>query len=322
MTGIPKRILPTQTENAIIASRRRRQFNKALLVFMLLAPGMIFFFMFLLLPVSNSIRYSLYDWNGFGPPTDYVRFDNYDRLLNHDVFRMSIEHTLIIVGLSLAVQLPLALSLALVVGRGRLPGRAFFRTMLFIPFVFSEILTSYMWLYVFEPRSGLINTIIQSVAPDSNLIVWLADPKLPELALFSIFLVITWKYFGLHMILYMAALQNVPRDLEEAARIDGAGEMSVLRYITIPMIGPAIRLTVYLSVLGSFQQFVLIWIMTKGGPSNATQVIATYLYKFGIINVKLGYGSAIAVILFIITFTFSLLYQFFVMRRDYEYETE
>jgi raffinose/stachyose/melibiose transport system permease protein len=100
--------------------------------------------------------------------------------------------------------------------------------------------------------------------------------------------------------------------------MDGASELQVIRRITLPLIGPTLRLTVYLSVLGSFQQFVLIWVMTTGGPANATQVLGTYLYKFGIISWKLGMGSAIAVLLFIITFTFSILYQTLVMRRDYD----
>jgi raffinose/stachyose/melibiose transport system permease protein len=220
-----------------------------------------------------------------------------------------------IVLLSLTIQLPMALSLALVLGRGRLPRRNIFRIILFVPFVFSEIITAYIWSYVYHPRDGLANFILHLFAPGAEHVVWLADK---DIALYAVFGVITWKYFGLHMILYMAALQGVPQDLEEVARIDGASEIQVIRHVTLPMIGSTIRLTVYLSVLGSFQQFVLIWILTEGGPANATHVLATYLYKFGIISWKLGLGSAIAVALFIITFTFSLIYQVFVLRRDYD----
>jgi len=299
------------------AYQRQQSRNRILAILFFLAPGMIFFFAFLLIPVSNSLYYSGFKWNGLGPPTDFVGVRNYEFLLNQSAFQQSIENSFVIVALSLAVQLPLALGLALVVGRGSLPGRSIFRTILFIPFVFSEIITAYIWSYVYHPRDGLANFILHLFAPGADNVALLADK---DLALIAVFVVITWKFFGLHMILYMAALQGVPNDLEEAARIDGATEMQVIRFVTIPMIGATIRLTVYLSVLGSFQQFVLIWILTEGGPANATHVLATYLYKFGIISWRLGLGSAIAVMLFIITFTFSLIYQVVVLRTDYETE--
>jgi raffinose/stachyose/melibiose transport system permease protein len=294
--------------------RRRRTRSKYLAVLIFLAPGMFFFFAFLLFPVSNSFYYSTFKWNGLGPPTDYVGFKNYDFLLGQKAFRMSIENSFTIVILSLTVQLPMAMTLALMVGRGKLPGRAIFRVILFIPYVFSEILTAYIWMYIFHPRDGLVNTLYHTVTSSTDNLALLADK---DIALYAVFFVITWKFFGLHMILYMAALQGVPKDLEDAARIDGASEMQVIRKVTLPMMGPTIRLTIFLSVLGSFQQFVLIWILTTGGPANATHVLATYLYKYGIISWRLGLGSAIAVMLFVITFSFSLIYQRLVMRRDY-----
>jgi raffinose/stachyose/melibiose transport system permease protein len=130
--------------------------------------------------------------------------------------------------------------------------------------------------------------------------------------------VLIWKYFGFYMILYMAAVQGVSKDLEEAGRIDGASEWDVLRLITLPLIGPTIRLTIYLSILGAVQQFVIVWVMTTGGPTNSSDLMSTYLFKYGIQRFKLGYGSAVAVVLFGITFIFSLLYQRFVMNRDYD----
>ena len=313
MSTINNRVLPRR-DPVTAAKQNHNVLNKYLFVFFFLAPGMAMFFAFFLMPVSNSVRYSLYDWNGFGPPTDYVGLENYDRLIHNEVFQGSINHSLQIVALSLLLQLPLALGLAIMVGRGQLPGRQIFRTILFIPYVFSEILSAYIWAYVYHPRDGLVNWAAGSVIPNYENIPFLADRGV---VMFAIFAVITWKYFGLHMILYMAALQGVPEDLEDAARLDGATEAKVLQKVTIPLIGPTIRLTVYLSVLGSFQQFVLIWILTEGGPANASQVIATYLYKFGILSFKLGYGSAVAIILVVITLTFSLFYQFVIMRQDY-----
>jgi carbohydrate ABC transporter membrane protein 1, CUT1 family (TC 3.A.1.1.-) len=136
--------------------------------------------------------------------------------------------------------------------------------------------------------------------------------------LYALFIVITWKYFGYHMILYIAGLQNIPAEIEEAAAIDGCSRLQTLRYITLPLLGSTVRLTIYLSVLGSLQLFDLIWVMTTGGPVGASDTMATYLYKYGFQRFQLGYGSAVAVILFLICFGFSLVYQRFAMRSDYE----
>lgn len=279
-------------------------------------PGMTVFFLFVLMPIAQSAYFSLYDWNGFGAPTDFVRFDNYDRLLNHSIFRTSLRNSFIIMLLSLTLQLPLALSLALLVGRGRLYGRKIFRIILFIPYVFSEVITAIIWRYVLSPNDGaLLNSVMGAVIPNYHPIGWLADRNT---VIYALFAVLTWKYFGFHMILYMAGLQSIPADLEDAARVDGATEPQVLQHVTLPLLGGTIRLTVFLSVLGSFQQFVLAWVLTNGGgPVNSSQLIATYLYKYGIQQTKLGYGSAVAVVFFAITFVFSVGYQRMVMRQDY-----
>jgi raffinose/stachyose/melibiose transport system permease protein len=239
---------------------------------------------------------------------------NYDLLLNTTTFQDAIRNSFTLMLLSLGIQLPIALTLALMVGRGNLPGRRLFRTILFVPYVFSEVITAIIWRYVLHPSDdGLVNVVLGNL-PGYETIGYLADRNI---VLYAIFAVITWKYFGFHMILYMAGLQAVPKDLEDAARIDGANEERVLRYITLPLMGSTIRLTVFLSILGSFQQFVIIWVLTQGGPFNSSQVITTYLYKYGVKNFKLGYGSAIAIILFAITLIFSLGYQRIALRQDY-----
>ena len=127
-----------------------------------------------------------------------------------------------------------------------------------------------------------------------------------------LFIVITWKYFGYHMILYVAGLQNTPTDIEEAARIDSANQWQIVRSIIIPLLGPTIRLTIFLSVLGSLQFFDLVWIMTLGGPANASHTMATYLYQYGFVRFALSYGSGVAVVMFAICFSFSLMYQRYV----------
>lgn len=313
MSAIRFRVLP-QNRDQIAKDKQRQQVNHFLLVTLFLLPGMIVFFVFLLWPISKSFNLSLYKWNGLGPLTDYVGINNYTTLLSNSIFQSSLLHSFTIMILSLGIQLPLALGLALLVGRGELRGRRLFRGLLFIPFVFSEIISAILWLYVLKPVNGLANVAFQAIIPGFQPISWLADRNI---VLLGIFAVITWKFFGFHMILYMAGLQNISKDLEDAARVDGASEASVLRHITLPLLGSTIRLTVFLSVLGSFQQFVIIQVMTLGGPVNASEVIATYLFKYGIQRSNLGYGSAVAVILFGITLIFSLGYQRIILRRDY-----
>ncbi len=278
-------------------------------------PGMMLFALFVLVPIGKAVQYSLYEWNGFGPLTEYVEEGNYQRLYDHKPFRSAIEHSFFIMLLSVTVQLPVALMLALLVGRGKLRGRKIFRMILFVPYVFSEIITAIIWLYVYHPNDGLANVAFGTLIPGFQNQTWLGDR---DLVMYSLFGVLTWKYFGFHMILYMAGLQGVSKELEEAARVDGANEGQVLRFITLPLLGSTIRLTIYLSVLGAFQQFAIAWILTRGGsPANSSHLISTYLYKFGIKTFRLGYGSSVAVVLFTISLLFSVGYQRIVMRRDY-----
>jgi len=283
------------------------------LIGMFLLPAAIIYTLFLILPIMQAAYYSLYDWNGLGPLTDFTGLENYTRAFDHGVFQSAIVNSLIIIILSLGIQLPLALSLAIMVGR-KLPGRALYRSIFFMPYVFSEVITAIIWSFVYNPDGGLINSVLLTLIPGYEQQAWLANR---DTALLAVFFVITWKYFGVHMILYMAALQSVNTEIEEAARIDGANELQLLWYVTLPMIASTIRLTIYLSVLGSLNQFVLIWVLTAGGPANATQVMATYMYRFGIKSFNLGFGSAVAVIIFIASLIFSIVYQRTVMRRDY-----
>jgi raffinose/stachyose/melibiose transport system permease protein len=211
------------------------------------------------------------------------------------------------------IQLPLALALAVMVGRG-LPGRGLFRTIFFMPYVLSEVNVAIMWMLLYnpDPDRGLLNAIVTGLGGEP--IGWLSDPKI---VLFSIFIAITWKYFGFHMLLYLAGLQNIPIELEEAARIDGASNFQNFFYITLPLLGSTIRTSVYLSVLGVIQQFIPFWVMTKGGPVNASEMLATYMYRFGFIRFQLGYGSAVAIYMFILCLIFSLVYQRLTRQPDY-----
>ena len=234
--------------------------------------------------------------------------------MRDQIFLKAVRNGFVIVFLSLTIQLPLALALALMVGRD-LPGRTFFRVIFFMPFVFSEVITAIMWLGLFnpDPDRGYLNALLVLI-PGVKSVAWLGNMNT---VLACIFVVLTWKYFGLYMLLFMAGLQNIPAEIEEAARIDGASGRQMLTRITVPLLGSTIRTCVYLSVVGSLQQFILVWIMTKGGPVNASEVMATYMYRFGFVRFWFGYGAAVAIVMFLICLVFSLVYQWLARQPDY-----
>lgn len=293
-------------------SSRLSQDNLTIGLFLL--PSFVLFIVFVIYPIFHSIYYSLFNWKGLGPAVDFIALENYKRILTDRVFMLALRNGLLIVFLSLFIQLPLSLGLALLVGRD-LPGRTFFRAIFFMPYVFSEVIAAIMWLGLFnpDPERGLINAIIILI-PGAISQPWLGNPST---VLMCIFVVLTWKYFGFHMLLYMTGLQNIPADIEDAARIDGANRRQLLTQITIPLLSSTIRTSVYLSVLGSLQQFILVWIMTKGGPVNASEVMSTYMYRYGFVRFYLGYGSAVAIVMFLICLIFSLVYQRLTPQRDY-----
>lgn len=294
-------------------SKMRRRRKGTLFIFLFLLPALILLLTFVVYPIFRSVYFSTFDWNGLGPAIKNIGLGNYQRIFTDDVFMKSMVNALIIIFLSLAVQLPFALVLAVMVGRD-LPGRAVFRTMFFLPYVISEVNTAIMWTLLFNANSdrGLLNAIVVLLGFDP--IGWLADSKI---VLMSIFFVLTWKYFGFHMLLFLAGLQNIPQEIEEAARMDGANAFQNFFNITLPLLGSTIRTSVYMSVLGSIQQFTIIWVMTGGGPVNASETMATYMYRYGIVRHQLGYGSAVAIIMFIFCLIFSLLYRGLTRKPDH-----
>jgi raffinose/stachyose/melibiose transport system permease protein len=296
----------------VVVGTRQLSLRRALTVTLFVLPAGLVYSLFVLFPLVQAGYYGLYKWKGLGPLTDYVGLENFNKILHDAIFREALTHNLIILALSITVQLPLAICLALLVGRN-MRGRAFFRTVFFLPYVISEVVTGVIWSFLYHPQTG-VNNIFEFLIPRFQPRGWLADPNT---VLYALFVVITWRFIGFHIILYLAGLQGIPREIEEAALIDGASQLRVARDVTIPLLGPTIRLSVFLSVIGSLQFFDLIWVMTTGGPVNASHTMATYMYRFGFVSFHLGYGAAVSLVIFAICFGFSLFYQRFVMRRDY-----
>ncbi|HEY8718259.1 sugar ABC transporter permease [Pengzhenrongella sp.] len=276
-------------------------------------PALALYVLFVLLPIALAAFYSLFKWNGIESLTNFVGIENYQRALADPTFRGALTHNLVIVAGSIVIQLPVALGLALLLNR-KMRGRAVLRTIIFVPYVLSEVITGVIWLLMLQP-AGLVDRIFDGLGLGGLTQLWLADPKV---VLFTMLAVISWKYVGFAMILFLAGLQGVPKELHEAASIDGASWWQAQRSITLPLLAPTIRIWVFLSMIGSLQLFDLVWIMTGGGPANASNTMATYMIERGFQRGQFGYGTAVAVILFSISFVAAMIYQRFVLRRDNE----
>ncbi len=290
-----------------------RKAKDNLFIVLFLLPALILFSLFVIYPIFRSVYFSTFNWNGLGPAVKNVGLNNYVRIISDEVFIKAVKNVLVIIVCSLGIQLPMAMLLAVLVGRD-LPGRSLFRTIFFLPYVLSEVNAAIMWLLLFnaDPERGLFNGIL--VQMGLSPVAWLGDMNI---VLFAVFLTLTWKYFGFHMLLYLTGLQNIPTDIEEAARMDGANSIQNFFYITLPLLSSPIKTSVYMSVLGSIQQFIIVWVMTGGGPVNASETMATYMYRFGFVRFQLGYGSAVAIIMFILCVIFSLIYQEMTKKPDY-----
>ena len=292
-------------------SRRRLKVRKAAELGVLIGPSFALFVFFVFVPLIAATYYSLFKWNGFGALDDFVGFDNYADAFNGTVFQSAIVHNLIIAGLSIVVQLPLSIGLAMLLNR-KLKGRAVLRALVFAPYVLSEAITAVIWSLMLQP-GAFADQVLKGVGLGGAVHQWLADPGI---VLYTMFAVITWKYIGFGIILLLAGLQGIPTELREAALLDGATSWQATQFVTIPLLGPTIRIWIFLSVIGSLQLFDVVWIMTTGGPANASTTMATYLVDHGFKRYEFGFGSAVAVILFVICFVFALLYQRFALRRD------
>jgi raffinose/stachyose/melibiose transport system permease protein len=282
-------------------------------IVLFLLPALALYVVFVLLPIVQGAFYSLFKWNGLQPLTNFIALGNYTKALGTRLFIDSVWHNAMIIILSLTIQIPFSLALAVYLN-ARFPGRALLRVIFFLPYIISEVITAIMFYLLLQP-DGAVNSVLRWAGLGSFAQDWFGDLSLVML---TMFVVITWKYFGFHMILLLAGLQGIPHELSEAALIDGAGRWQAFRYVTLPLLGPTLRVSIFLSIIGALQLFDIVWATTRGGPLHASDTMATYMYDFGFQRQQMGYGSAVAVMLFSMCLVFALLYQRFVLRRDTE----
>ena len=275
-----------------------------------LPPALILFTLFVVLPIGEAAWYSAFNWNGFGKPTNWIGLDNFRYVLQTRAFWLALRNNGLIIAVSLLIQLPLALTLALMLA-DRFRGAVALRMLFFLPYILAEIATGLIFSFVYDGDYGLVASIWRAFGAEAPHLLASTDT-----AMLAVLIVIVWKYFGFHMMLYIAALQGMDKSLIEAARIDGATRPQVLRYVIIPSLYPTIRLSVFFSIVGSLQLFDLVMPLTRGGPADSSNTLVTFLYNNGISRMRVGYGSAIGVILFAICVTFAFTYKRWFMRDE------
>ena len=273
-----------------------------------LPPALLLFTLFVTWPVVEAAYYSFFNWNGYGVPSKWIGLDNFLRVLSDPIFYHSLFNNLLIVLVSAFIQVPMALALALLIS-DKSRSSVIFRAIFFLPYILGEIVAGLIWRYIYDGNYGVLAVVYR----------WFGQ-QAPEVlategwATAALLLVVVWKYFGFHMALFVAGRQGVGDDVLEAAKIDGATRWQSTLNIVLPLMRPVIVLSLFFSILGSLQAFAIIVALTDGGPSNSTHSAVSYLYNFGIKRMRVGFGSAIGVTLFIICVLVMVLYKRLFMR--------
>jgi len=293
-----------------LSARRPAGDGRLTVLVLFLPPALLLFTLFVVLPIGEAAWYSGFNWNGFGRPTNWIGFDNYRFVLESRAFWLALRNNGLIIVVSLLIQLPLALALALVLAE-RFRGVVALRMLFFLPYILAEIATGLIFSFVYDGDYGLVASVWRWFGAEAPHLL-----ASTQTAMVAVVIVVVWKYFGFHMMLYIAALQGMDRSLIEAARIDGATRPQVLRYVVIPSLYPTIRLSVFFAIIGSLQLFDLVMPLTRGGPADSSNTLVTFLYNNGISRMRVGFGSAIGVILFLICVTFAFSYKRWFMRDE------
>lgn len=312
MNAVTVGTAPPSADAQLHRPTRRGRRGKVRLVLLLLSPALALYALFVIAPLVQAMLYSVFRWNGLEPLTDFVGAANYQRLLSDATFHRSLMNNVAVIAVSLLVQLPLALWIATLLN-GNFRGRGLFRVVFFVPYVISEVVAAILWKLLLAPGTGLVNGALDTVGLGSLSRAWLGEPKL---VMGAVLVVITWKFFGFYTVLFLAALQAVPQEHLEAARIDGANRWETFLHITLPAVGPTVRIAIFLAMVGSLQLFDLVWVMTAGGPVGASSTMVTYMVSQGLKSYQFGYASAVAVTVAMISFVIAMLYQKFVLARD------
>ncbi|SFD16755.1 carbohydrate ABC transporter membrane protein 1, CUT1 family (TC 3.A.1.1.-) [Tropicimonas isoalkanivorans] len=305
-------IAPTESGHRQSSRRFRRAQKVAPFVF--LAPAVLLLLVFLLYPLVSSFRLSFVSWNGLGDGGDFVGFQNWVRLAHDTLFWRSALHNILLAVFSVVVQLPIAVVLAVVLDEAS-KGSRILKILYFLPLLMSSVALGVLFKNIYDPNFGPINGILSELGLYSWTQDWLGDPRL---ALASVIAVVSWQYIPFYMVLFLAALSSFPREITEAARLDGASGRTIFWRLKLPHLQGTFRTAALLVLIGSMRYFDLIYVMTGGGPENASEVMATYMYRTVFASFELGYGSTIASAMFFIIMAISIVS----LRVSQRFETE
>ncbi len=272
----------------------------------LLAPALTVFSIFVIWPLLNSFRYSFTNWNGFNPNYKFVGLDNFAKIFSDPNFVTAIVNTAIWMVAALLLPTLLGLALALLLNTG-LRGASIFKSIFYLPICLSAVIVGQIWIWIYQPDWGLLNNVISLFTGGHKFeFAWLAQPST---ALASVILAWSWQQTGLAMVIFLAGLTSIPRDLLEAADIDGVKRWQQTLHIVLPMLRPATVVVVALSVINSLKGFDILYIMTGGGPFQSSNTLAFFMYEEFFRKYRMGYGSAIAVVLFLVAL--SIIFSYF-----------
>jgi raffinose/stachyose/melibiose transport system permease protein len=260
-----------------------------------LAPALLVYLVFSIVPIFMSFYYSFMSWDGFSEMR-YIGLDNFKKLFGDSVFWHSLLNNGYVILASVVGQLSIALIIALLLNR-KLRGLKLFRTLGFIPVILSSVVVALTWSLIYNSETGLLNEFLRLFGLDSWAQNWLGDMKY---AMLSVCVTIIWQFIGLYLMIFLAALQNISDEIIEASAIDGASEWTKTTRIIIPMMKETIFAALVLAISGSLKTFDQIFVMTHGGPAHATEVTAIYMYNKSFDTLQFGYGSSVAVIIFIV----------------------
>ncbi|MDR0285339.1 MAG: sugar ABC transporter permease [Propionibacteriaceae bacterium] len=290
---------------------RRNHVRRNLEIIILAGPAILLFLMFVIAPVIVALYYSFYKWKGFGPTNadNFVGLDNYKWTLTNPEFWGAVGHNGIIMVLSLVMQGPLAILVALLLNQ-KMRGRSLIRVLIFVPYVISEAIVG-IGMFLMLQDEGALNKLL------GLHVGWLSNPKV---AMWTLMFILTWKYLGFAIILMLAGLQGIPEELSEAAAVDGATFWQIQWHIMLPLLKPTIKVWGFLSIIGAMQLFDLVYVIwgqyiaTTAGVST----MAWFMAANGRLSGQLGRGSAIAIIVFILSLVVAMIYQRWVLNRDTE----
>lgn len=282
---------------ATATARPRAQLGARTSALVLLTPALGLCAVFIFIPAVLAIAGSFYTFGITSREWQPAGLSNYSRAFADPIFWIALRNNLIIVIGSIVLQVGFGTILAAMLDRGLPRGATIFRTIIFAPMVVSAVAVAVIWQVILDPNAGALNTIIKSVGLTPPTLGWLGDPNI---SIWVVLVIACWQYTGFMMVLILAGLQGIPKELYEAAALDGAKGLTAFRHITLPSIRNVLIVAVLITTIGGFKVFDLIFATTQGGPANATQVLGTYIYLQAFNLGNMGYANAISVILLMI----------------------